>query len=428
MKFYSTNDNEHQADLETAIINGLAPDGGLYMPKSIPQLPSNLFNQDQNYSFLEVATAVGQQWFGHEIPKDKLEQMISDAYNFDIPLVEIEDGVYSLELFHGSTLAFKDVAAQFMAQLMSYFAQKRGEKINILVATSGDTGGAIGHGFLGVEGIDVVILYPNGQVSKLQEQQLTTLGGNVKSYAVDGDFDDCQSMVKEAFVDSDLDDINLASANSINIARLLPQVFYHAYIYTQIQPDVVSIPSGNFGNLTAGLFAERMGTPVPKFIAATNQNDTVPRYLETGEYEPQKSVRTIANSMDVGDPSNFDRLEELLANAHKMSSIVEGLSYDDQQAKQAIERVYEQNDYLMDPHTSMGYLGLEEYQKQYPKQDQGVVISTAHPAKFREIIEPIIDEGMDLPERISDLMSKESNYTTMKNDYQTFKELLRDKS
>src|SRR6187549_3702248 len=365
MKFYSTNNPSIRVDLEQAVTQGLAPDNGLYMPESIPVLPNEFFDTLEQKSFQEIAFAVAKNIIGGDIPESELKRIVEHTIQFDAPMVKVEDGVFALELFHGPTLAFKDFGARFMSQLLGYFAKRQKQEIVILVATSGDTGSAVANGFLGVEGTRVVVLYPSGKVSDIQEKQFTTLGQNITALEVDGTFDDCQRLVKQAFLDDQLKTkYYLTSANSINIARLIPQSFYYFYAYAQVkdktEPVVFSIPSGNFGNLTGGLLAKRMGLPIHHFIAATNVNDVVPEYLQTKLFKPRASRQTISNAMDVGNPSNFDRILNLYGgNFETLSSDIYGCFFTDEETQKAMRNVYSAKHYVMDPHGAIGYLGLK---------------------------------------------------------------------
>lgn len=407
MKYYSTNKKASDATLEEAVVRGLAGDKGLYMPRSIKTLPKSFYDEIENLSFQEIAYRVADAFFGEDIPADTLKHIVYDTLNFDTPVVKVKDNIYSLELFHGPTLAFKDVGGRFMARLLGYFIRKEGKKqVNVLVATSGDTGSAVANGFLGVEGIHVYVLYPKGKVSEIQEKQFTTLGQNITAIEVDGTFDDCQALVKNAFMDKELNEhMQLTSANSINVARFLPQAFYYFYAYAQMKKLgkadklVICVPSGNFGNITAGLFGKRMGLPVERFIAANNRNDIFYQYLKTGEYKPRPSVATIANAMDVGDPSNFARILDLYEGSHDaIASEISGETYTDEQIRETVQKTYEETGYLLDPHGACGYRALAENLK---PGENGVFLETAHPAKFLQTVEDII--GMGLANAISRL-------------------------
>ena len=369
MKYYSTNKNAPDATLEEAVVKGLAADRGLYMPAEIKKLPVSFFEEIDKLSFQEIAYRVADAFFGSDIPAETLKQIVYDTLSFDVPAVKVKDGIYSLELFHGPTLAFKDVGARFMARLLGYFIRKEGKKqVNVLVATSGDTGSAVANGFLGVEGIHVYVLYPKGKVSEIQEKQFTTLGNNITAIEVNGTFDDCQALVKSAFMDKELNEhMQLTSANSINVARFLPQAFYYFYAYAQMKKLgkadnlVICVPSGNFGNITAGLFGKYMGLPVKRFIAANNRNDIFYQYLKTGIYSPKPSVATIANAMDVGDPSNFARIYDLYGGSHEaITKEISGEAYTDEQIRETVQAVYNETGYLFDPHGACGYRALAE--------------------------------------------------------------------
>lgn len=451
MRFYSTNRNSPEVSLAEAVLRGLAEDGGLFMPQEIPVLPPEFFNALGRMSFPEISFEVGRALAGDEVPPEKLRAIVEEALDFPVPLVRLDERVAVLELFHGPTLAFKDFGARFMARLMSHFVRRGtrgklsgagGEHI-VLVATSGDTGGAVAHGFLGVPGIRVVVLYPSGQVSEVQEKQLTTLDGNVTAVEVAGSFDDCQRMVKQALADTGLrKHRRLTSANSINIARLLPQLFYYFYGLAQVVTGrsqagrgaaggarmVFSVPSGNFGNLTAGLLARRMGLPVSKFIAATNVNDVVPRYLESGVFAPLPSRPTISNAMDVGNPSNFVRLLELygpsLKAREKMRREIWGSRQSDEETERAIARCWREHGYLLDPHTAVGWLGLESYASEQGARFQGIVLATAHPAKFAPVVERAAGTVVPMPSRIREALSKEKKAVPLPNDYEHLRSLL----
>jgi threonine synthase len=396
MRFYSTNRKGPQVNLRKAVMSGLAPDGGLYMPADIPVMPASFFKKLPSLSFQETALEVSKRLFGRDIPARALNKMVERAFDFPVPLVRLAPGVLSLELFHGPTLAFKDFAARFMGQVMSFFAQ--GEEITVLTATSGDTGGAVANGFLGLPGVKVVILYPGKKVSPLQEAQFARIGGNVTAVEVKGTFDDCQALVKGALLDAGLKrSLRMASANSINVARLLPQTFYYFFAFARcdMPEPVFSVPSGNFGGLTAGLIAKKMGLPAKRFVAATNANDTVPRYLKTGRYEPRTSRQTISNAMDVGDPSNFCRMLELYKGGVKeMRRDVVGFSFSDAETKKAMREVFERYDYVLDPHGAVAYLGLKKYGR------GGIFLETAHPAKFAGVVEGTLGTKIAIPARL----------------------------
>ncbi len=426
MKYYSTNKKSEDLSFKEAVIRGLAPDNGLYFPERIEKLPEGLIGSGK--SIEELGFEVAKRFVDGEIPDADLERIVSETANFPLPIVEVEKDVFSLELWHGPTCAFKDVGGRFLARCLSHFVQSGGEKVTILVATSGDTGSAVAAGFLGVEGIDVVILYPKGKVSKIQEQQLTTMGQNITTLEVDGTFDDCQAMVKAAFNDSELrSKMNLSSANSINVARFLPQSFYYFGSYEQLEdkskPVVYSCPSGNYGNLTAGLFAQKMGLPIAKFIAASNANDIVPKYLETGVYIPKPSVTTISNAMDVGDPSNFARILEIHnGDWDAVKASIVGYSYSDAQTEVGMMDVITRTGYLMEPHGVIGYMALKEYQKQHDVQ--GIVLETAHPAKFGDVVEPVIGQKIEVPERLQEFMRRKKVATLINADFKELKDYL----
>ncbi len=430
MIFYSTKTADLKASLEEAIFNSLPPDNGLYMPESIPTISKEFLADIENKSFKEIAVEVTATLLGSEITRSEIESIIDRAYDFEAPVVKITPNDYVLELFHGPSMAFKDFGARFMAAIMSYFLQRSNKEIRILVATSGDTGGAVAQGFHKVPGISVTILYPSGKVSDIQEKQLTTLGHNVTALEVDGTFDDCQRLVKEAFLDPELSTkYNLASANSINIARLIPQSFYYFSAYAQLKkfgkPLVISVPSGNFGNLSAGLLAYRMGLPVEHFIAATNVNNAVPRYLESGAYEPVPSIETISNAMDVGSPSNFVRLIRFFNDDWKsVTEKISGAFFNDEQTQKAMREVFGNANYVMCPHTAVAYRGLQEYRKKTKGDFTGVFLSTAHPAKFIDLVEETLGKSIDVPERLKSLLDIEKVSIKMKPEFSEFKSLL----
>ena len=430
MKYYSTNKNANDATLEEAVVKGLASDKGLYMPYTIKTLPSSFYDEIENMSFQEIAYQVADAFFGEDLPADTLKQIVYDTLSFDVPAVKVKDNIYSLELFHGPTLAFKDVGGRFMARLLGYFIQKEGKKeVNVLVATSGDTGSAVANGFLGVKGIHVYVLYPKGKVSEIQEKQFTTLGQNITAIEVNGTFDDCQALVKNAFMDADLKaHMQLTSANSINVARFLPQAFYYFYAYAQMKKLgkadnlVVCVPSGNFGNITAGLFGKKMGLPVKRFIASNNRNDIFYQYLKTGEYRPRPSVATIANAMDVGDPSNFARVLDLYGNSHKdICSEISGATYNDEQIRESMKHVYCETGYILDPHGACGYRALEEGLKD---GETGIFLETAHPAKFLDTVQNTIEHEVVIPEKLQAFMRGTKQSVEMPKDFESFKAYL----
>ena len=430
MKYYSTNKNAPDATLEEAVVKGLAADRGLYMPAEIKKLPVSFFEEIDKLSCQEIAYRVADAFFGSDIPAETLKQIVYDTLSFDVPAVKVKDDIYSLELFHGPTLAFKDVGARFMARLLGYFIRKEGKKqVNVLVATSGDTGSAVANGFLGVEGIHVYVLYPKGKVSEIQEKQFTTLGNNITAIEVNGTFDDCQALVKSAFMDKELNEhMQLTSANSINVARFLPQAFYYFYAYAQMKKLgkadnlVICVPSGNLGNITAGLFGKYMGLPVKRFIAANNRNDIFYQYLKTGIYSPKPSVATIANAMDVGDPSNFARIYDLYGGSHEaITKEISGEAYTDEQIRETVQAVYNETGYLLDPHGACGYRALAE---QLQSGETGVFLETAHPAKFLQTVESIIGVEVQIPEKLQAFMKGKKESVPMEKDFASFKSYL----
>lgn len=430
MKYYSTNKIAPQASLKEAVIKGLASDKGLYMPEVIKELPASFFEKIKDMSFQEIAYVVADAFFGEDVDAGTLKEIVYDTLQFDAPVVHVNDAIYSLELYHGPTLAFKDVGGRFMARLLGYFINKEGrEDVNVLVATSGDTGSAVANGFLGVPGIRVFVLYPKGKVSRIQECQFTTLGKNITALEVDGTFDDCQALVKAAFMDADLNaKMKLTSANSINVARFLPQAFYYFYAYAQLaklgKADnlVVCVPSGNFGNITAGLFGKKMGLPIKRFIAANNSNDIFLQYLKTGVYTPRASVATIANAMDVGDPSNFARVLALFNNSHEaISKEISGCRYTDEQIVETVKRVNKKYHYLLDPHGACGYQALKDNLK---PGETGLFLETAHPAKFLETVQNIIGEEISIPVKLQNFMVGTKQTTELPKDFESFKAYL----
>lgn len=430
MKYYSTNHQSPVASLEEAVVKGLASDKGLFMPEAVKMLPEEFYDNIEHLSFQEIAYRVADAFFGSDIPAETLKQIVYDTLSFDVPAVKVKDDIYSLELFHGPTLAFKDVGARFMARLLGYFIRKEGKKqVNVLVATSGDTGSAVANGFLGVEGIHVYVLYPKGKVSEIQEKQFTTLGNNITAIEVNGTFDDCQALVKSAFMDKELNEhMQLTSANSINVARFLPQAFYYFYAYAQMKKLgkadnlVICVPSGNFGNITAGLFGKYMGLPVKRFIAANNRNDIFYQYLKTGIYSPKPSVATIANAMDVGDPSNFARIYDLYGGSHEaITKEISGETYTDEQIRETVQAVYNETGYLLDPHGACGYRALAE---QLQPGETGVFLETAHPAKFLQTVESIIGVEVQIPEKLQAFMKGQKESVPMEKDFASFKSYL----
>jgi threonine synthase len=430
MNYYSTNRQSPLASLQEAVVKGLAPDKGLYMPEKIKPLPEDFFQNIEQFSFQEIAYRVADAFFGEDIDAETLKQIVYETLNFETPVVKVEENIYSLELFHGPTLAFKDVGARFMARLLGYFIKKEGQTdVNVLVATSGDTGSAVANGFLGVKGIHVYVLYPKGLVSEIQEKQFTTLGQNITALEVDGTFDDCQRLVKSAFMDEELNaHLNLTSANSINVARFLPQAFYYFNAYAQLKKAgkaeqlVVCVPSGNFGNITAGLFGKRMGLPIKRFIASNNRNDIFLQYLQTGTYSPRPSVSTLANAMDVGDPSNFARVLDLYGGSHaEICNDISGFRYLDEQIADTVKTCYQSTGYLLDPHGACGYQALREGLKE---GETGVFLETAHPAKFVNTVESIIGERLVIPEKLEFFMQGEKLSIELSKDFVDFKRFL----
>ncbi|MDX2246327.1 MAG: threonine synthase [Bacteroidia bacterium] len=430
MYLYSTNNPQLRASLKEAVLKGLPQDKGLYMPGNIPVLPAEILQNLDQLSFPEIAFAICRNIFGNEIPDNDLEKIISHTLTFDAPLVSLTENTGVLELYHGPSLAFKDFGARFMSQLISWFGQKDKKETTILVATSGDTGGAVAYGFYKTPGVRVIILYPSGKVSDLQEKQLTTLGENITALEVEGNFDDCQAMVKQAFLDPALQTtLNLSSANSINIARLIPQCFYYFRAWQQIPTDrrekvVFSVPSGNFGNLTAGLMAQKMGLPVFKFIAATNINAIVPHYLRTGEFVPAPGKPTLSNAMDVGNPSNFARMKDLLGSDRAaMSGAIEGYSFTDEETRSAMKEIYRRYHYVMDPHGAVGWRALDHFLNDFP-ECYGVVLETAHPAKFLDVVNPVLGIEVTIPERLAVLADREKQSLKIGNQYEDLREIL----
>ena len=436
MKYYSTNGKAPIADLRKAVVKGLAEDRGLYMPERIKKLPKEFFDTIETKSFQEIAYTVADAFFGEDVEADALKKIVYDTLSFDCPVVKVKDNIYTLELFHGPTLAFKDVGARFMARLLQYFIRNtQNKQVNVLVATSGDTGSAVANGFLGVEGIHVYVLYPKGKVSKIQESQFTTLGKNITAVEVDGVFDDCQALVKSAFMDEELNHhMKLTSANSINVARFLPQAFYYFNAYARMKETlnsqlstpnsqlVICVPSGNFGNICSALFGHEMGLPVKRFIAANNANDIFYKYLQTGKYEPKASVQTLANAMDVGDPSNFARIYDLYGKSHeRISSLISGATYSDEQIRETMRQCYAETGYILDPHGACGYRALQEGLKD---NEVGVFCETAHPAKFKETVDNIIGGDIQIPERLAAFMRGKKQSVEMTKNFDDFKAFL----
>ena len=431
MKYYSTNGNAPIADLHKAVVKGLAEDRGLYMPERINKLPKVFFDNIEKMSFQEIAYTVANSFFGEDVDPDALHDIVYDTLSFDCPVVPVKDNIYTLELFHGPTLAFKDVGARFMARLLQYFIrQEQGfQQVNVLVATSGDTGSAVANGFLGVDGIHVYVLYPKGKVSPIQECQFTTLGKNITAIEVDGVFDDCQALVKNAFMDAELNQhMKLTSANSINVARFLPQAFYYFNAYARMKEQgkadnlVMCVPSGNFGNICAALFGHQMGLPIKRFIAANNANDIFYKYLQTGKYEPKPSKQTLANAMDVGDPSNFARIYDLYGKSHeRISSLISGATYTDEQIRETMRECYEETKYILDPHGACGYQALADG---LTSGEIGVFCETAHPAKFKEKVDDILGIDVTIPERLANFMKGQKQSVPMSKDFTDFKQYL----
>ncbi|CAN5348914.1 threonine synthase [soil metagenome] len=430
MLLYSTNKISPQVSLREALFKGLPDDNGLYMPVEIPLLPPEFFQEIDKLSFQEMAFEVSKALIGEEVPENDLKKIVNNTLTFEAPLVKLDENIYSLELFHGPTLAFKDFGARFMAGLMSFFLKQSLEKINILVATSGDTGGAVAAGFYGMPGIKVTILYPKGKVSDIQEKQLTTLNKNVTALEIEGTFDDCQKLVKQAFLDQELNkNIKLTSANSINISRLIPQSFYYFYAYAKLKhlgKDLVfSTPSGNFGNLSGGLIARRMGLPVKKFIASTNINDIFPKYLLSGLFEPKPSVRTLSNAMDVGNPSNFARIMDMYGqDLAEVKKDLEGVAFTDDETSEAMNQVYQDYKYILDPHGAVGFLGLKKYLENHQGKFTGVFLGTAHPAKFLDVLESKLASKVNIPDRLQDLLNKEKKSVPLSTQYQELRNFL----
>ena len=431
MNYYSTNGKAPIADLHKAVVKGLAEDRGLYMPERINKLPQEFFDNIEKMSFQEIAYTVASAFFGEDVDPDALHDIVYDTLSFDCPVVQVKGNIYTLELFHGPTLAFKDVGARFMARLLQYFIrQEQGnQQVNVLVATSGDTGSAVANGFLGVDGIHVYVLYPKGKVSPIQECQFTTLGKNITAIEVDGVFDDCQALVKNAFMDAELNQhMKLTSANSINVARFLPQAFYYFNAYARMKEQgkadnlVICVPSGNFGNICAALFGHAMGLPIKRFIAANNANDIFFKYLQTGKYEPKPSKQTLANAMDVGDPSNFARIYDLYGKSHKkITSLISGATYSDDQIRQTMRECYQDTKYILDPHGACGYQALADGLQ---PGETGVFCETAHPAKFKEKVDEILGIDVEIPERLANFMKGQKQSVPMSKDFTDFKQYL----
>lgn len=427
MNYYSLNNKNHKVTFQQAVIDGLSPDKGLYFPENITRLPNLFFDEIENLSNEEIAFEIIKQFVGDEIPEDKLKEIIAETLCFDFPCIQVEENIFSLELFHGPTMAFKDVGARFMSRCLGYFNRNSNAKNTVLVATSGDTGGAVASGFLGVKGVDVVILYPSGKVSDIQEKQLTTLGQNITALEVAGVFDDCQDMVKKAFLDNELKNKNLTSANSINIARWLPQMFYFFFAYKQLKKHnlslIVSCPSGNFGNICAGIMAKKLGLPIAHFVASTNSNDTVPQFLLKGIYEAKPSVATISNAMDVGNPSNFVRIQELYNNdLNEFKKDFSSYSFTDLETIEAMQNIYNSAGYIAEPHGAVGYLGLKKEMQKQP-ESIGVFLETAHPVKFLDIVEKELEISLEIPNQIQTVIDKEKKSIKIKT-YEDLKSYL----
>ncbi|MDB5152780.1 MAG: thrC [Mucilaginibacter sp.] len=432
MKYYSTNNTSSRVSFKEAVFNSMPQDKGLYMPVSIPRLDDKFLDNLDGYTLPEIAFHVAKNLLGDDIPEDDLKAIIKDAINFYAPVVELEESVYVLELFHGPSLAFKDFGARFMSRVMSYFLEAGEKQLDVLVATSGDTGGAVALGFLGVPNTRVTILYPKGKVSDIQELQLTTNGQNIRAIEVDGTFDDCQALVKQAFTDPELNEkFRLTSANSINIARLIPQTFYYFNAYAQLLKKgkskvVFSVPSGNFGNIGAGLLAWKMGLPVEQFIAATNANNTVPEFLKTGVYQPKLSVQTISNAMDVGNPSNWVRIEDMFKeDSEKLRDLVTGFSYTDEETLEAVEKIYSLYNYIACPHTAIAWQALKDWQQDQPTgKATGVFLSTAHPCKFPDVLPKHIAKAIEIPEEVKKLKGKTRRAASLGTSFEEFKRYL----
>lgn len=431
MKYFSTNNKTISVSFETAVMSGLAKDGGLYMPEIIPKYEKEFFNSIEKFSFQEIALRSAEKFVDNEINENDLTDIISSAINFPAPLVKLNDNISILELFHGPTLAFKDFGARFMAKVMGHFVKNRQTELNILVATSGDTGSAVAYGFYNTPGINVFILYPKGKVSFIQEMQLTTLDKNITALEIDGTFDDCQHLVKSAFIDKELNSkLNLSSANSINVARLIPQTFYYFEAYKQIEnknvETIFSVPSGNLGNLTAGLIAKKMGLPVSKFIGAANSNKVFPHYIKTGEFKPQPSIQTLSNAMDVGSPSNLARIKDIYSDSiTDIQQDVYSESFDDSATRIRIKEMYSKYGYVIDPHGSVGYLALKCFTEKFGiKNFNGIILETAHPAKFKDVIEGELKTEIEIPDRLAVCLSKQKKSIQLSNKYDDFREFM----
>lgn len=426
MLFRSTRGASEPVSFQKAVLDGLAPDGGLYLPEAIPSISPEFLKALPKLSLQELSLEIASLWLDKEIDRKVLQNIVEVAFQFDAPLVPVGDNMFALELFHGPTFAFKDFGARFMAQVLAEFVTGSDKEITILVATSGDTGSAVASAFHNVDGIKVVLLFPSGKISEIQRKQMTTLGGNVHALEIEGNFDDCQQLVKQAFADSELrTQLQLSSANSINIARLLPQSFYYFYAFAQLSkqhPPIFSVPSGNFGNLTAGVIAKRMGLQVERFVAATNINDVVPQYLKSGKFEPRSSIQTISNAMDVGNPSNFERLQHLYENdVVKMSHEICAASFTDHKTEQCIKHTYQETNYVLDPHGAVALLGLRKFMSD---ESAGIFLETAHPAKFTETVEPAIAKKIDIPDKLKSCLSSPEHMVKLKADYEEFRSFL----
>ncbi len=430
MKYYSTKNKKELVSLKEAVLKGLPNDGGLYMPVELPKVNSVFLNNLNSMSFQEIAFTIARKLMREDVPEKILKNIVISTFDFKVPLIRLDEQISVLELFHGPTLAFKDFAARFMSRLMEYFVKDSNHELTILTATSGDTGSAVANGFHNMDGIKVIILFPSGMVSALQEKQLTTIGDNITALEIKGTFDDCQKLVKQAFLDPDFSEsLNLTSANSINIARLIPQTFYYFYALGNLSikslPAVMSVPCGNFGNLTAGLMAKKMGLPVSKFVASVNQNDSFLKYLNTGFFSPVETKKTISNAMDVGNPSNFYRILDLYNNnVDAIRTDITSFSYADYQTRKTIKLVYQENKYILDPHGAVGYLGLQEYLEDNSKKEQGIFLETAHPAKFIDIVQPLVSQKIEIPERLSSYIKEEKKAELLSKEYGGFKEFL----
>jgi len=430
MKFYSTNQRSPQVSFRDSVIHGMPDDHGLYMPVSIPEMDPEFIRELPGMSIRDIAYQVASSWLSEDIPDPELKKIVDEAINFEAPLRQVDDRIFSLELFHGPTYAFKDFGARFMARTLSYLQQHEEQETIVLVATSGDTGSAVANGFLNVPGVYVVLLYPSGKVSNLQEKQITTINRNISALEINGTFDDCQMLVKQAFMDEDLNDImHLTSANSINIARLIPQSFYYFYAYGQVadqgKPVIFSVPSGNFGNLTGGLLAKKMGLPVRKFIAATNANNVFPQYIHTGKFKPKPSVKTLSNAMDVGNPSNFPRILEIYSHNHsQIKKDIDSQAYSDSITRKTIKKVYEQSEYLLCPHSAIGYRGVSDALIGEDEDCTGIFLSTAHPAKFYNVINEFLDVEIPFPSGLKSALNKKKESIRMESDYTALKEFL----